>query len=142
MNIGFVSTRLAGTDGVTLETRKWAQVCRKLGHNVSFCAGQLDPEMQPSKLVPEAHFAHPEIVEIQQKCFGVRTRSPETTEHIHTIRRKLKQEIAEFVRQFSIDVLVPQNALTIPMNLPLGHALTEFIAETGIHTIAHHHDFY
>src|ERR1039458_302722 len=28
------------------------------------------------------------------------------------------------------------------MTLPLGMALTEFIAETGIHTIAHHHDFY
>ena len=142
MNIGFVSTRLAGTDGVTLETRKWAQVCRKLGHSVAFCAGQLDPELQPSKLIPEAHFTHPEIDAIQQKCFGVRTRTPETTEHIHAMRRKLKQEIAEFVRQFSIDVLVPQNVLTIPMNLPLGLALTEFIAETGIHTIAHHHDFY
>jgi glycosyltransferase involved in cell wall biosynthesis len=142
MNIGFISTRLAGTDGVTLETRKWAQVCRKLGHNVSFCAGQLDPELQPSKLVPEAHFTHPDIVAIQQKCFGLRTRSPETSDQIHAMRRRLKTGVTEFVQQFSLDVLVPQNVLTIPMNLPLGLALTEFIAETGIHTIAHHHDFY
>jgi glycosyltransferase involved in cell wall biosynthesis len=28
------------------------------------------------------------------------------------------------------------------MNIPLGLAITEFIAETGIPTIAHHHDFY
>jgi hypothetical protein len=28
MNIGLVSTRLAGTERVTLETIKWAQVCR------------------------------------------------------------------------------------------------------------------
>jgi len=28
------------------------------------------------------------------------------------------------------------------MNIPLGLALTEFIAETGVKTIAHHHDFY
>ena len=27
------------------------------------------------------------------------------------------------------------------MNLPLGVALTHFIAETGFPTIAHHHDF-
>jgi mannosylglucosylglycerate synthase len=39
-------------------------------------------------------------------------------------------------------VLVVENALTIPMHLPLGLALTEFIAETAIPTIAHHHDFY
>src|SRR5262249_39500512 len=50
--------------------------------------------------------------------------------------------IREFVTKYAIDILVPQNVLTIPMNLPLGLALTEFIAETGIHTLAHHHDFY
>ncbi|MBW2650795.1 MAG: glycosyltransferase family 4 protein, partial [Deltaproteobacteria bacterium] len=32
--------------------------------------------------------------------------------------------------------------LTIPMNIPLGLAVTEYIAETSIPTIAHHHDFY
>jgi glycosyltransferase involved in cell wall biosynthesis len=142
MKIGFVSTRLAGTDGVTLETVKWAKVCRKLGHDVAFCAGQLAPELKPSQLVPEMHFAHPEVVAIQQKCFGARTRSAETTDQIHALRGRLKTAIAGFVREFSVDVLVPQNALSIPMNLPLGLALTEFIAETGIHTIAHHHDFY
>lgn len=142
MNIGFLSTRLAGTDGVTLETIKWAQVCRKLGHQVFFCAGQLDPMLQPALLVPEAHFTHPDIVAIQQQCFGVRQRTPAATEQIHAMRLKLKAGIAEFVQKFSINLLVPQNVLTIPMNLPLGLALTEFIAETGIQTIAHHHDFY
>ena len=44
MNVGFISTRLAGTDGVTLETVKWARICRDLGHNTFFCAGQLDPD--------------------------------------------------------------------------------------------------
>ena len=142
MNIGFISTRLAGTDGVTLETLKWARICRDLGHQAFFCAGQLDPAINPSFLIPEAHFAHPEIVALQQKCFGVHTRSAETTEQLHALRGRLKIGLAEFVKKFAIDVLVPENALTIPMNLPLGMALTEFIAETGIHAIAHHHDFY
>jgi len=35
-----------------------------------------------------------------------------------------------------------QNALAIPVNVPLGLALAEFITETGIPTIAHHHDLY
>jgi hypothetical protein len=80
MNIGFVSTRLAGTDGVTLETVKWARICRDLGHSTFFCAGQLDPEIRPGLLVPEAHFTHPEVVSLQQRCFGTHTRTPETTE--------------------------------------------------------------
>jgi glycosyltransferase involved in cell wall biosynthesis len=142
MNIGFVSTRLAGTDGVTLETIKWARICRDLGHNTFFCAGQLDPEIQPGSIIPEAHFTHPEIVAVQQKCFGAHTRAAETTEQLHDLRRRLKAGIIEFAKRFSIDILIPQNAVTIPMNLPLGMALTEFIAETGIHVIAHHHDFY
>ena len=142
MNIGFVSTRLAGTDGVTLETIKWARVCRELGHNTFFCAGQLDPVISPGVLIPEAHFTHPEIAAIQQKCFGLHSRAAQTTETIHELRRRLKIAIAAFVSKFSIDLLVPENALAIPMNLPLGLALTELIAETGLHTIAHHHDFY
>ena len=97
---------------------------------------------RPSTIVPEAHFAHPEIVALQQKCFGAHTRTPVTTDQLHDLRRRLKAGIAEFVKRFSLDMLVPQNAVTIPMNLPLGMALTEFIAETGIHAIAHHHDFY
>jgi glycosyltransferase involved in cell wall biosynthesis len=142
MNIGFVSTRLAGTDGVTLETIKWARVCRELGHNTFFCAGQLDPAISPGVLIPEAHFTHPEIAAIQQKCFGLHSRAAQTTEAIHELRRRLKIAIAAFVNKFSIDLLVPENALAIPMNLPLGLALTELIAETGLHTITHHHDFY
>jgi len=35
-----------------------------------------------------------------------------------------------------------ENALAIPMHIPLGLALTDVIAETGIPSIAHHHDFY
>ena len=142
MNIGFVSTRLAGTDGVTLETIKWARTCRDLGHSTFFCAGQLDPEISPGVLLPEAQFTHPEIVALHQKCFGVHTRSVETTDQLHNLRGRLKTGLAGFVKKFAIDLLVPENALTIPMNLPLGMALTEFIAETGIHAIAHHHDFY
>src|ERR1039457_3640092 len=92
MNIGFVSTRLAGTDGVTLETIKWARICRDLGHSTFFCAGQLDPEISPGVLLPEAHFTHPEIVALHQKCFGVHTRSGETTDQLHELRGRLKTD--------------------------------------------------
>ena len=55
---------------------------------------------------------------------------------------KLKDDIYDFVKKFDIDLLIPQNALTIPLNIPLGIAITEFIAETNFRTLAHHHDFY
>ena len=39
-------------------------------------------------------------------------------------------------------MLITENALTIPINLPLGLAITEFVAETGYPVIAHHHDIH
>lgn len=51
-------------------------------------------------------------------------------------------QLYEFARRFALEILVVENAVTIPLNLPLGLAITEFIAETGFPTIAHHHDFH
>jgi glycosyltransferase involved in cell wall biosynthesis len=45
------------------------------------------------------------------------------------------------LERFRIEVLIPENILAIPMDVPLGLAMTEVIAETGLPTIAHHHDF-
>ena len=61
---------------------------------------------------------------------------------IYQLAIKLKDHLYDFVGKFDIDLIIPQNALTIPLNIPLGIALTEFIAETNIRTLAHHHDFY
>ncbi|MEQ1839955.1 MAG: glycosyltransferase family 4 protein, partial [Verrucomicrobiales bacterium] len=55
---------------------------------------------------------------------------------------RLHGALDKFCDHFAIDLLIPQNAITIPMNLPLGLAVTDFIEASGIPTIAHHHDFY
>ncbi len=43
-NVGFISTRLAGTDGVSLETKKWADVFESEGYKSFYFAGELDRE--------------------------------------------------------------------------------------------------
>ncbi len=141
-NVGFVSTRLAGTDGVSLETTKWAAVFEKEGMKCFFFAGEVDYPPECSYTVAEAHFQHPDIREIHQNCFGVRTRQRVVTDKIFRIKEHLKEHLYKFIEKFKIDLLVPENALTIPLNFPLGIALTELISETGILTIAHHHDFF
>ncbi|MBU4463613.1 MAG: glycosyltransferase family 4 protein [Desulfobacteraceae bacterium] len=141
-NIGFVSTRFAGTDGVTLESSKWAQVIKKSGHSCFWFAGELDRNLQNSLLVPEAFFKHKENNWINDQVIGKKGRNPDVTEAIHYLRSYLKAKLYEFIKKFKIDMLIAENALTIPMHVPLGLALTEIIAETQIPTIAHHHDFY
>ena len=141
-NIGFISTRFAGTDGVTLEASKWAQVFRQMGHQCFWFAGELDKSPERSMLIPEAFFQHEKNRWINEHILGKRTRSSEATDAIQSLKTFLKVRIKEFIQNFSIDLLLPQNALTIPMHVPLGMAITEIIAETQIPTIAHHHDFY
>ena len=141
-NIGFISTRLQGTDGVSLETEKWSAVLERMGYSCFYFAGQSDWDKQKTMVVPEAFFDHPAIKKIQENCFGKFTRPSALTGDIHHLRKLLKQKIYDFVNRFQIGLIIPENALTIPMHIPLGLAITEFIAETGIPTIAHHHDFY
>lgn len=138
---GFVSTRFHGTDGVTLEARKWADVFHAAGTECCWMAGLLDTPPEASRHVPLAFFGHPDILAAQEEIFGRTTRSQAATKRIHEIKEILKAEIYAFVAQFGIELLIPQNILAMPMNIPLGLATTEFIAETGLPTIAHHHDF-
>lgn len=140
--IGFISTRFIGTDGVSLETAKWAHVLERLGHTCFYFAGASDRGRDRSRIVPKALFHHPEIWAIYTTAFSEHTRPTETTRRIHRLKDHLKRKIYAFASDFEIELLIVENALAIPMNIPLGLALAEFIAETGIPTIAHHHDFY
>jgi mannosylglucosylglycerate synthase len=140
--IGFVSTRFDGTDGVSLETRKWAQVLERLGQHVYYFAGKSDQAAELSFVVPEAHFLHKDVQAIANISYRSSTRPPETTQRIHELRSYLKDRLYEFIRQHEIELLIAENALSIPLNIPLGLALAELIAETGTPVIAHHHDFF
>ena len=137
LNVGFISTRFKGTDGVSLEAEKWASIVREFGH----IAGELDRDAQSSMLVPEAFFGHPAAEALTRALFSAQKRSRLLTNALHKQKDFLKDKLYEFIDRFDIDLMIPENALSIPMHLPLGMALTELIAETGIPTIAHHHDF-
>ncbi len=141
-NIGFVSTRFAGNDGVSLESAKWAKVLWD-HRNISYWyAGKLDRNTDISLQVPEAYFYDRDNIEINAEVFGRHTRSARITRLIYDKSDYLKRSIYEFVAKFGIEILIVENALSIPMHIPLGVALTNFIAETEFPTIAHHHDFY
>ncbi|MDA1007070.1 MAG: glycosyltransferase family 1 protein, partial [Verrucomicrobia bacterium] len=142
MKIGFVSTRFAGTDGVSLESQKWADVLEEMGHEVFWFSGRSDRPVAKSMCVPEAFFGHPENEWISDRIWGVSRREAHVTERIREVARYLEAMLRRFVDRFGIDVLVPENVLTIPVHVPLGVALTEFLAETGMRAVAHHHDFY
>jgi hypothetical protein len=165
--IGFISTRFAGTDGVSLETSKWAFVLERMGHECFYFCGECDRPKEKSFIVPEAFYRHPTIEAINQIVFAgkwgtlhedrlanseirnlhkdhfsVFIRPASITKQVQDLTDYLKKHLYRFASNYSLELLIVENALSIPVNLPLGLALTEFIAETGFPVIAHHHDFY
>jgi glycosyltransferase involved in cell wall biosynthesis len=140
--IGFISTRFAGTDGVSLESAKWAQILWDHRHVSFWYAGLLDRAPDISMCVPEAYFGFPENAWINDRIWGATERSREVTTRIHAMAKYLKDTLYIFVEKFDISILVIENAVTIPMHVPLGLAITEFLSETHMPAIAHHHDFF
>jgi glycosyltransferase involved in cell wall biosynthesis len=141
-NIGFISTRIAGTDGVSLEIGKWAEVLEGMGYTCFYFAGELDRPEERCVSSPKAHFTHHEISSINEFVFKNITRPDEVSDRIEKMKRELAYDIKRFISTFEIDLIIVENAFAIPLNIPLGLALTELVAETGIPTIAHNHDFY
>jgi glycosyltransferase involved in cell wall biosynthesis len=140
--IGFISTRIGGTDGVTLEIRKWAAVLKRLGYECYFIAGEFDEQNEGTHFIDEAAFRHPNIVEIQKQCFGKHSRARQLSKTINDTLVRIKERLYQCQDKLKLDLWIAENCLCMPMNIPLGLALTEFLAETSLPCIAHHHDFY
>ncbi len=141
-NVGFISTRFRGTDGVSLETSKWAEVFENRLFTCHYFAGKLDRPEERSYHCPQADFKHPAVAEINRSVYGVYERGRYVTEKIQSLKNILKDSLYDFISRFKLDLLVVENALAIPLNIPLGLAITELLCEVKLPAIAHHHDFF
>jgi glycosyltransferase involved in cell wall biosynthesis len=152
MRIGHISFRLAGTDGVSLETAKLVEILKKMGHSNYYFAGELDssekmmgngsPYIDGNMCVPLAHFTHPQIVAITESAFGTSQINPELNQKIEQLATILENELTTFIQTYNLDLITVQNVFAIPMNLPFALGLYRLIKKTNIPTINHNHDFY
>lgn len=142
MRIGFVATRLAGVDGVSLETEKMADVFEEMGHECFYIAGEMNNNSRPGWLVPSMHFYDPVAKALHDEVFRNPAPAPRVISRIYNLADSIRHELEGFIEEFKIDMIVPQNASTIPMNIPLGLAIADLVKRTRIKTLCHHHDFY
>ncbi len=140
--VGFIATRISGTDGVSLEVGKWDEIFQRLGFDCYYIAGKSDRPEARSFIIPQADFLDPYIADLHSECFGRRTRSAALSSKLHELRTTIKAKLLEAIKAFEIDLLVVQNALTIPLNIPFDAAIVELLAETRIPCILNYHDFY
>lgn len=134
-----VGTRLAGTDGVSLEATKLAGVLAERGFERVDLAGEV--ETPGARCIPEMHFRHPDAVQWGERAFGSTEPDAALEEHLESAADRLAQSIVEVVRDVSPDMLVVQNAWAIPMHLPLAGALARVVEHTGLPTLSHEHDY-
>jgi glycosyltransferase involved in cell wall biosynthesis len=137
----FVSSRISGTDGVSLEIEKWTEILEGLGIESFFLCGLSDRPKDKTCLIDLANFKHPLIEEINSLCFGRVDRTREMTSLIQNTAATIKNGIYDCIAEFAPSIVIAENALTLPMNIPLGIALDQVLTETQIPCIAHHHDF-
>lgn len=145
MRIGIIIGRIGGVDGVALETEKWIEVLRRMGHEVFIISGQFqERRIEPvhEELVPEMSFFSPESYWSQKKAFFHPETDPaELIEHINLYSKVIYKRINQWIREKMLDVLISENASSLPSHLEMGLALWNTVKNQSIPCITHDHDF-
>ena len=145
MNIGIIIGRIGGVDGVALETEKWIDVLKAMGHQVFTLSGQfqerpMDPDTET--LVPEMSFFSPESFWSQKKAFFYpETNREELIEHLNLYSKVIYKKIMLWIKERKIQLIISENASALPSHLEMGMAINKAVHKTGIPTITHDHDF-
>ena len=145
MNIGIIIGRIGGVDGVALETEKWIDVMKAMGHQAFTLSGQfqerpMDPDTET--LVPEMSFFSPESFWSQKKAFFYpETNREELIEHLNLYSKVIYKKIMLWIQERKIQLIISENASALPSHLEMGMAINKAVHKTGIPTITHDHDF-
>ena len=144
MNIGFVIGRIGGIDGVALETEKWIEVLRRMGHQTCVVTGALEGEVDvgPVTLLPELAFDHPLTVAGQQHAFfGQPTDEAQLLEQLEQQATVIERGLLRWIAEQSVTCLVSENASALPCHLTMGMALRRVFEGAGLEVVTHDHDF-
>lgn len=142
-NIAFFHNALGKTDGVSLEVDKWKFVLEQMGHKVFYCAGNCDNKRL--YCIPELNFNYPQTQKILVNSTVKLTdysNQKLLEKDILEQAELIKNKILKFINSKKIDILIPNNLLSVGYHLPALIALSQVIEEAKLPTIAHNHDFY
>ena len=154
--IGIVCGKLGDVDGVSLEVEKWIRILDELGHTVFTFTGHyastlpLIPE-ERQILLPEIRFGSPEQKQYEAEVFPYLqdkparlsdTRREQIIEHLEQEGTNVANILFDYIRSYSIDVILAQNTNAMPMTLIGGMAVYKLATWRRVATIFHHHDFW
>lgn len=143
MNIALCHYRVGETDGVSLEMDKWKKVLKNMGHKVYFIAGSTGTS--DGYVIPEMNYRFEEDLKIERNAYLKLEEYQDEDELIKAIKKltlKIEEGLKKILIENKIDLIVPNNILSIGRSIPTAMAFTNIIKELGIRCIGHHHDFY
>ena len=145
MRIGIIIARIGGLDGVSLETEKWIEVLRKMGHEIFVVSGlfekrKIDPAYE--KLIPELSLFSPESYLGQKKAFFEPDSNPdEIIEHYNLYSDVISEKLLEWIAGNKLNLVISENASALPIHISLGIGIKKTTEQAGIPFITHDHDF-
>jgi glycosyltransferase involved in cell wall biosynthesis len=145
VKIGIIIGRIGDVDGVALETEKWIEVLKKMGHEIFILSGHfkedvIEPENQ--KALPFLSFFSPECEWEQNRAFYF---PPDDADrllsHLDGTANHVATTIFQWILDFRIDVLLVENASSLPAHLSLGMGIMRCAERLDLPIVMHHHDF-
>jgi len=146
MKIGVIIGRIGGVDGVALETMKWIEVLKRMGHEVHVMSGEFE-NWEGIKFkhyrYPVLSFFSPDAEWGQKRAFFQPDDSPEPLlEHVGKISNIISTKLEKWIVSKNIDCLLSENASALPSHLSMGIGIKKLVERTGINTVTHDHDFH
>ena len=146
MRIGIIIGRIGGVDGVALETEKWIDVLKKLGHEVFIMSGEFESwnmDYEHDYLFPALSFFSVEAEWGQRKAFYEPDKDPyPLLGHVEDASNMIHQAMEAWVLEKRIEVILSENASALPCHLSMGVAIKKLIKSTGLPVVTHDHDFH
>ena len=145
MKIGIIIGRIGDVDGVALETEKWIEVLKRMGHEIFILSGHfkedvIEPENQKG-LRPLSFFS-PECEWEQNRAFFFPPdRSERLLSHLDWTAKHVATAIFQWILDCRIDVLLIENASSLPAHLSLGMGIMRCAEHLDLPIVIHHHDF-
>ncbi len=146
MRIGIIIGRIGGVDGVALETEKWIDILKKLGHEVFILSGEFESWKMDRKhhtLFPALSFFSAEAEWEQRKAFFEPDQDPfPLLEHVERWSDMIEERMLRWVKDKKIEVILSENASALPCQLSMGVAIKKLTQRTGLPIVTHDHDFH
>ena len=142
MNIGMIHFRVGETDGVSLEMDKWKIILEKMGHKVYYIAGTSG--ISDTLIIPEMDYRGEEDARINAVCFddSQGLDDEDIAKKVEEYAGKIERQLVDLIDKYSLNLLIPNNLLSLGRSPHISMALTAACLRTGTKVLGHHHDFY